>query len=133
MSNYFKHKMRTKKTITIAFWILFGIVAAICLVALFGYVVMWLWNALVPEIFGLTTISYWQAVGLLVLFKLLFGGFGGGGSKKRSSGKRKKFSCDESTKKDFSKWELYDQFWEEEGNEAYIAYKNRIHESHDDE
>jgi hypothetical protein len=42
----------------------------------FGWLVMILWNNLMPTLFGLTTISYWQSVGLLVLTKLLFGGFG---------------------------------------------------------
>ena len=48
----------------------------------FSYAVMHLWNWLVPGIFGWHAISFWQAVGLLVLSKILFGGFGhrfGGG------------------------------------------------------
>lgn len=43
----------------------------------FGGCVMLLWNWLMPEIFGLPSISFWQAAGLLVLCKILFGGFGG--------------------------------------------------------
>lgn len=39
-------------------------------------VVMLLWNAIVPDITGWTTINYWQAAGLLVLVRLLFSGFG---------------------------------------------------------
>ncbi|MBK9190473.1 MAG: hypothetical protein IPM77_02660 [Crocinitomicaceae bacterium] len=35
--------------------------------------VMYLWNWLMPEIFGLTTITFWQALGILVLSKILFG------------------------------------------------------------
>lgn len=48
------------------------------LMAIFGigFVVMWLWNALLPDIFGLKTITYWQAIGLLILSKIFFGGFG---------------------------------------------------------
>lgn len=41
-------------------------------------VVMELWNLLLPEIFGVRAISFWQALGLLVLSKLLFGGFRAG-------------------------------------------------------
>ncbi|MGH9679648.1 MAG: hypothetical protein ACRD4Y_06830 [Candidatus Acidiferrales bacterium] len=44
-------------------------------VAVFGFVSMHLWNYLMPAIFGLRTITFWQAVGLLVLGRLLFGGF----------------------------------------------------------
>jgi hypothetical protein len=40
-----------------------------------GFVVMGLWNALIPPIFGLRAIGFWQALGLLVLAKVLFGGF----------------------------------------------------------
>ena len=42
--------------------------------ALFGTVTMWLWNWLMPEIFKLPTIGFWQAVGMLILAHLLFKG-----------------------------------------------------------
>ena len=45
-------------------------------VALVGVVVMSLWNALVPDIFGGTTISWVQALGLLLLARILAGGRG---------------------------------------------------------
>jgi hypothetical protein len=44
-------------------------------IAAFGFVSMHLWNYLMPAIFGLRVITFWQAVGLLVLGRLLFGGF----------------------------------------------------------
>ena len=40
-----------------------------------GFAVRELWNALMPQIFGLHALTFWQALGLLVLAKLLFGGF----------------------------------------------------------
>jgi len=46
------------------------------MLALISYVVMLLWNNLLPDIFHITAITYWQAVGLLILSKILFG-FGG--------------------------------------------------------
>lgn len=46
--------------------------------ALVTWILMLLWNWLMPIIFDLTTITFWQALGLLVMSKLLFGGFGGG-------------------------------------------------------
>ena len=45
--------------------------------ALFGFVVMLLWNTLMPAVFGLRAVSYWQAVGLLILGRIFFGGFRG--------------------------------------------------------
>jgi|SRR6185312_1444093 len=47
-------------------------------VALTGFIVMSLWNALIPAIFHLGIITFWQAVGIFVLCKILFG-FGRGG------------------------------------------------------
>lgn len=44
----------------------------------FSVLVMALWNWLMPPIFGWHQISYLQALGLLVLSKMLFGGFHGG-------------------------------------------------------
>ena len=43
----------------------------------FSAAVMWLWNWLMPSLFGLHAIRFWQALGLLALSKLLFGGFRG--------------------------------------------------------
>ena len=61
-------------------WILRGL-KILLIVALaataFSFVVMWLWNQLMPVIFGLHAISFWQALGILVLSKILFGGFRG--------------------------------------------------------
>ncbi|MDR1672195.1 MAG: hypothetical protein LBS09_01835 [Bacteroidales bacterium] len=46
--------------------------------AAIGAVVMLLWNWLLPDIFGFAAINYWQALGLFVLARILFGGFGHG-------------------------------------------------------
>jgi hypothetical protein len=43
-------------------------------IAIFGAVVMLLWNALMPQIFLLPSLNYWQAAGLLLLARILFGG-----------------------------------------------------------
>jgi Ca2+/H+ antiporter, TMEM165/GDT1 family len=40
-----------------------------------SYLVMSLWNALMTGIFAVRAISFWQALGLLVLSRILFGGF----------------------------------------------------------
>jgi uncharacterized membrane protein len=44
-----------------------------------GEVVMHLWNWLLPALFGWRLITFWQALGLLVLCRILFGSFGGHG------------------------------------------------------
>lgn len=123
MKNFFTHKFREKSPIEIAGIIIFGAIAITGLAILFGFVIMWLWNWLMPEVFGLPALNYWQAVGLFILLKLLLGGCGGGG-KKSSKNSHKKCHNDDS-KSDFSKWKHYDQFWEEEGDELYKQYLER--------
>jgi hypothetical protein len=57
--------------------------AAIVGIALFmglgGWIVMHLWNWLLPALFGWRMISFWQALGMLVLCRILFGGVHGPG------------------------------------------------------
>lgn len=72
MNSSINTKRKGKKIfIGIAIVILFFLVIAL---------LQFLWNKLMPEIFGLKTIDYWQALGLFILSKLLFGrGFGKSG------------------------------------------------------
>ncbi len=49
-------------------------VMAPAFLALFGAVTMWLWNGLMPAIFKLPEIGFWQAVGLLLLAQIFFKG-----------------------------------------------------------
>jgi hypothetical protein len=61
-------------------WIirLFGILLVLVIVIVgFGNAVLYLWNELMPDLFGLPSISYWQAVGLLCLSWCLFGSWRG--------------------------------------------------------
>ena len=53
------------------------IVFAALAVTVFSFVVMGLWNWLMPVVFSGHTITFWQALGLLILSKILFGGFRG--------------------------------------------------------
>lgn len=46
-------------------------------VMLFTFIVMLLWNAILPEVLGVKIITFWQALGILALSKILFSGFGG--------------------------------------------------------
>lgn len=65
-----------KFRLKIAARVLLGIVA----VAVLGWVVMALWNWVIPEIFaGARMIDYGHALGLLLLSRILFGGFRGRG------------------------------------------------------
>jgi uncharacterized membrane protein len=68
-------------------WILLGplaMVAFVAFVALGGWVVALLWNWLLPPLFGWRAITFWQALGLLALCRILFGGLGMGRSQRSS-------------------------------------------------
>ena len=61
------------------FWRVLKILLIVAVaVTVFSFVVMELWNHLMPALFGLHMVSFWQALGLLVLSKILFSGFRGG-------------------------------------------------------
>ena len=52
---------------------------AVVVTLLLGFVVKGLWNWLTPTLFGWHLITFWQAIGILILSKILFGGFRGRG------------------------------------------------------
>lgn len=61
------------------FWFKKGLMFLVFFIAavlLFGAIVMGLWNALLPAILGVKAITFVQALGILLLSKILFGGFG---------------------------------------------------------
>ena len=58
---------------------LFALVASV----LIGFLVKSLWNALMPPIFGWHMITFWQALGLLLLSRILFGSWSSGGNRGR--------------------------------------------------
>jgi len=64
------------------------ILAVLLFIAIGGEVVMQLWNWLLPSLFGWPRITFWQALGILVLCRILFGGFGGRGSGRSSIRRR---------------------------------------------
>ena len=71
------------------FWIKKGAMIGaffIAAVLVFSAVVMALWNSILPAVVGVNPISYLQAIGLLVLSKILFGGFHGRGFRGRNGG-----------------------------------------------
>jgi len=53
-----------------------------------GETVMLLWNWLAPALFGLREVTFWQALGLLALCRILFGGVGLSGNASRHSRRR---------------------------------------------
>jgi hypothetical protein len=67
-----------------------GFVAlATAAVFVFSFFVMYLWNALLPHLFHFPVINLWDALGLLLLSKLLFGGYGGAWAGRRQHWKNR--------------------------------------------
>ena len=58
------------------FWVPLVIGAMVLFVAIGGQVVASLWNWLLPPLFGWHQITFWQALGILALCRILFGGLG---------------------------------------------------------
>lgn len=70
--------MRTRRR-----WIFIAplaILGIVLFVFLGGEIIMRLWNWLLPSVFGLRQITFWEALGILVLCRILFGGFHGHGA-----------------------------------------------------
>ena len=99
----------------IGVWVFLGIIAAAGFAFIFAFIVMFLWNRLMPDIFGLVQISYFQAFGLVILARLLVGGWHHGHGR---SGEKYSDSDRENKKTD----EAYKRYWAEEGREAFDKY-----------
>ena len=57
---------------------LFIPLAILAFLALLSLVVRALWNGVLVDVLAVKTITYWQALGLLLLARILFGGWPGG-------------------------------------------------------
>lgn len=110
----------------IAAWTIGGVALATVFAFLFGWLVKFLWNSTLVPVFSISTITYWQAVGLLILARLLVGGLGHkhGGPPKHI---RQKFH-DKIHDTPFEHGlagdmkEHYHRFWEEKGEQALKEY-----------
>lgn len=129
---YYKKPKPFVKFFRILTLVIGGLLLAGLFGLVFGYFVMLLWNWLMPAIFGLGTITFWQAFGVIVLAKLIFAPFGGHHPHKEE--KRDHFrnwvhggvppwktKCGNG----FSKWKYYHEYWEDEGKNAYDEYVKR--------
>lgn len=116
-----------------------GVVFAVFFAFLFGIVVKLLWNWLMPALFGLGVISFWQAFGIVLLAKILFGGHGHGSSihEKRHErylrGKFRKLTGVGEDEPDVDplpgdgrRWRHFRQFWQDEGKAAFEAYIRKL-------
>lgn len=112
--------------------VIFGVVAAACFGLVFGLIVQALWNWLMPAVFGLPAITYWQAFGLVLLARLLVGSIGFHGEARRGGHLHERWDNDEEWKWTWDwngddhcswrRWRYYDEWWRTEGKAAYARY-----------
>ena len=110
-----------------------GLVMATILGLCFGYFVQLLWNWLMPELFHLSKITYWQGFGLVILSHLIFGCIGHGGHHHGNHHHR----CEQERyahlrhhweeshwriQGDWRNWRYYDEWWTNEGKAAFEKY-----------
>ena len=99
-----------------------GLIGLGALALLFGFAVMWLWNWLLPDLFGFKTIAFWQGVGIVLLARMIFGSF----SHKPVKSYHRHHPCRNDNRKKWSdRWEYYEGYWNEEGEKAFEAYVER--------
>lgn len=123
-----KHIHDTKnpalKALKIAGMVIGGVAMAVLFAFLFGLLVQYLWNWLMPGLFGLGTITYWQAVAMVILAKLIFGSLGGHGRRERPHG-----MTDHRVRVPLEirkNGRAFSDFWDREGREAFDKFMDRI-------
>lgn len=108
------------KGLRIAGLVVLGVIGAALFGLVFGWLVMILWNWLMPVIFHLGVITYWQAFGIVILGKLIFGGIGGGRHPGRGRTPWKGNPHGPGGARD--EWRWYREYWDEEGREAFNRF-----------
>lgn len=133
----------------VVFWVLVGILMACVFALVFGFVVKWLWLVTLVPVFGIAELTYWQSVGIVILARLIFGGFGyrksgrdgypGNGNgwggnhhdffnqmHDRFHGRNPDWQSEESViQVPDADRKYYHEFWEKEGKQAFEDYISR--------
>ena len=104
--------------------VLLGVAAAVFFALLFGIGVMYLWNWLMPGLFNLARIGFWQAFGLILLARLLVGGWHRG-YPRRNHWHRRYEPCYPVPDEARRRYREDRDFWREEGHTAFEEYLRR--------
>ncbi len=127
---------RTHSCKRITGWVFVGFTIAFLFALLFGFIVKMIWGVTLTPMFGLVEPSYFQAVGIIILGRLIFGGFG----KHRPPHKnpKQKFydkiherfraNCSSSGddhqdgEENTDNCMIFHKFWKDEGKDAFNTY-----------
>ena len=77
-----------KRSRWVKYTLLFIVIGPLAIL-IFGGIVMLLWNNALAPVLNISTVTFWQALGILVLSKILFSSFSGGGSHRSASWKER--------------------------------------------
>lgn len=125
-----KHWREHPHPLKIVCMVIVGLITACVFALVFGYFVMMLWNWLMPSLFGLVKINFWQAFGLVFLARLLFGSTGHCQHKWHKKWHNHYYGEEDDwyVKGGWKKWHYYDAWWQDEGKEAFDNYvKEKMH------
>ena len=58
----------------VLFGLVFGLLIGFVLLAIITLVFRWLWNTTMPDVFGVKSVTFWQALKIMLISAMLFGG-----------------------------------------------------------
>jgi hypothetical protein len=105
-----------------------GLAIAALAALFFGWFVQQLWNWLMPTLFKLPTVTFWQAAGLVLLSRIFVGHGGGHRGRHKGWKKCRRGRCGGRDKSsafapggDLHNWEHFDDWWKEAGEASFEA------------
>ena len=123
------------KVFRIAGYVFVGLLFAAAFAIVFAILVKFIWNSMMPAVFDFKEITFWQAFGIIILAKLLFGSFG---SRHHDRWKKEGLytphwrrsqgvsDADVPPSRHHRDWKVYTQYWQEEGKAAFKDYMDKI-------
>jgi hypothetical protein len=121
-------RLTERKVTRIVGAVVSGLVLACVIAFVFGFLVKWLWGATLTPLLGVPRLTYWQAVGLIILAKILFGGIGHHHKSADHPFRRPRFHEFPGKNMDFFNFHHrkdFRQYWEKEGKKAFEEYLSK--------
>lgn len=131
---HWHHYSPKHKALRIVGMAIFGLVSAVVFGFIFGWFVQQLWNWLMPDLFHIGKITFWQGFGIILLARLIFGSFSSHGNRPhRYHHSHDDHNWDGKWDRDhwkgkgcWKEWDHYDEWWNSEGKKAFADYIDRM-------
>ena len=130
------------KVFRIAGYVFVGLLFAAAFAIVFAILVKFIWNSMMPAVFDFKEITFWQAFGIIILAKLLFGSFGSPHhSRWKKDGRYTPpwhrtpgaSDSDMPPSRYHRDWKAYAQYWQGEGKAAFKDYMEKIEQDRKEE